>query len=248
MRNGSFTWHSSLAVLCFTSVHFSINYGKWLLARLVVTQCFVSFGCRIILHGLSITFKVDDLWKRRHCPVISPHSISSPYKSSSLLANKGWFTTAKTLHDSSEDERSPPALTIAVLHLNLCLFSFATRWDVGCVPCVSGLHHQGALASFQHLRCLYNVSRQEFVFYLQLKHFLLATLQDYLLPLATDLESLFLRLMSVKGFVLKCCCLFHCNNSDAFLELGEMGWEADWKMAGGKDVGHPCWLRTQLHI
>lgn len=88
MINGSFIQHSSLTVLHFTPLRFSINYGKWLLTKLMVTQC-VSFGCGIILHGLSITIKVDDLYKRSHCPVISLPRISSPSQSSSLLVNKG---------------------------------------------------------------------------------------------------------------------------------------------------------------
>jgi len=111
--------------------------------------------------------------------------------------------------------RSPLTLAVAVLDRILRLFSSVARRDGGCVPRVSSRHHRGALAVFQHLQHLYNVPRQEFVFYLQLRHFILPTLQDYLLPLATDLESLFLRLKSVKGFVLKCCCLFRCNSSHA---------------------------------
>lgn len=147
------------------------------------------------------------------------------------------------LSDSSGDERSPLALTVAALDGIPRPFSFAARQDGGWVPRVSSPHHQGALASFQHLQRLYNVPQQEFAFYLQLRHFLLATLQDYLLPLATDLESLFLRLKSVKGFVSERCCLFDCNNSHALRQQEKWIENRVCKMSGGKDGG---WLGSLL--
>lgn len=137
------------------------------------------------------------------------------------------------LSDSSTEERSPLALIVSLVAQNLQFVFLCCLAGQGCVPRVSSLlHHQGALASFQHLQNLYDVPQQEVVFYLQHRQFFLATLPDYLLLLATDLESLLLRWKSLTGFVLRFAAsfvaitlmLFRCRRNGLRNRLQNLWW------------------------
>lgn len=75
---------------------------------------------------------------------------------------------------------------------------------------------RGALAPFQRLRRLYNVPRQEFAFYLQLRRFLLAA-PTRLSPTTGDRPRISFPQIKVckRDLFLRRCCLFGCNNSHA---------------------------------